>query len=57
SLLKHLDQLISQRTRMPVSIAEDPLGCVVRGTGKVLNDIDILRRVTVGLQNGRLLRR
>ena len=57
SLLKHLDQLISQRTRMSATIAEDPLGCVVRGTGKVLNDIDILRRVTIGTQNGRLLRR
>jgi rod shape-determining protein MreB len=57
SLLNHLDVLISQRTRMPARLADDPLGCVVRGTGKVLNDLEILRRVTVGPQNGRLQRR
>jgi rod shape-determining protein MreB len=52
-LLPHLDELLSQRTRMATHIADDPLGCVVRGTGKVLNDIEVLRRVTVELQNGR----
>ena len=52
-LLPHLDELLSQRTRMAANIAEDPLGCVVRGTGKVLMDIEVLRRVTVELQNGR----
>lgn len=58
SLLNHLDVLISQRTRMPAHLADDPMGCVVRGTGKALNDLEILRRVTIGgPQNGRLLRR
>jgi len=52
-LLPHFDELLSQRTRMDTHIAEDPLGCVVRGTGKVLMDIEVLRRVTVELQNGR----
>jgi len=52
-LLPHLDELLSQRTRIATHIADDPLGCVVRGTGKVLNDIEVLRRVTVELQNGR----
>lgn len=56
-LLSRLDLLISQRTRMPARLADDPLGCVVRGTGKVLNDLEMLRRVTVGPQNGRLPRR
>lgn len=56
-LLPQLDELLSQRTRMPVHIAEDPLGCVVRGAGKVLNDLDVLRRVTVELQDGRKPRR
>jgi rod shape-determining protein MreB len=56
-LLPHLDELIHERTRMDVHIAEDPLGCVVRGTGRVLNDIDVLRRVTVDFQNGRRPRR
>src|SRR6266511_4276929 len=45
-LLPHFDELLSQRTRMATHIAEDPLGCVVRGTGKVLMDIEVLRRVT-----------
>jgi rod shape-determining protein MreB and related proteins len=53
ALLPHLDELVRARTRMPVNIADDPLGCVVRGTGKVLNDPEILRRVTVDLRNGR----
>jgi rod shape-determining protein MreB and related proteins len=58
ALLAHLDTLISQKTRMPATLAEDPLGCVVRGTGKMLNDIAILRRVAIGAPNsGRLLRR
>lgn len=56
-LLSHFDTLISERTRMPVQLAEDPLGCVVRGTGKVLNDLEILRRVTIGPLNGRTFRR
>lgn len=52
-LLPRLDELLRQRTRIKIQVAEDPLGCVVRGTGKVLNDLEVLRRVTVDLQNGR----
>lgn len=52
-LLPHFDELLRQRTRVKAHIAEDPLGCVVRGTGRVLNDLESLRRVTVDLQNGR----
>jgi rod shape-determining protein MreB len=55
-LLPHLGHLIEERTRMPVRIADDPLGCVVRGTGKVLSEMEVLRRVTLDLQNGRKLR-
>jgi rod shape-determining protein MreB len=32
---------------MPVHIADDPLTCVVRGTGRVLEDLDQLERVLV----------
>lgn len=39
ALLKGLDQLITQKTGMPVRIAEDPLCCVVQGTGKMLEAI------------------
>lgn len=52
-LLPRLDELLWQRTRIKIQVADDPLGCVVRGTGKVLNDLEVLRRVTVDLQNGR----
>ena len=47
ALLPGLDQLIIERTHMPVILAEDPLTTVVRGTGKVLDDIHLLNRVKV----------
>jgi rod shape-determining protein MreB len=55
SLLPGLPELLAERTAMAVHLAEDPLGCVVRGTGKVLNDLDVLRKVLVDEQhvNGR----
>lgn len=45
--LEGLDQLIVERTKMPVVVADDPLTTVVRGTGKVLEDDTILSRVKV----------
>lgn len=45
ALLKGLNQLISSATQTPVHIADDPLTCVVRGTGVVLEDLDALRQV------------
>ncbi len=45
--LPGLDRLIVERTRMPVTLAEDPLTTVVRGTGKVLEDPKLLSRVKV----------
>jgi len=45
--LKNLDILLRQETGLPVVIAEDPLSCVVLGSGKVLDELDLLRRVTV----------
>ena len=39
SMLKGIDQLIRERTNVPVNIAEEPLLSVVKGTGKVLEDI------------------
>lgn len=47
SLLSNLDILIKEKTGLPVALAEDPLTCVVRGSGKVLQDIDLLRQVTI----------
>ncbi|WP_181349720.1 rod shape-determining protein [Thalassobacillus sp. CUG 92003] len=43
ALLKHLDQVISNETNMPVFIADDPLDCVAIGTGKSLEYIHHFR--------------
>lgn len=45
ALIKNLDKLISQKIEMPVYVAEEPLECVVKGTGKTLADIDKLKNV------------
>ena len=45
ALLHGLDRLISRETGMPVYLAEDPLSCVGIGTGRVLESIDLLKRV------------
>lgn len=47
SLLKGLDKLISQETNMPVYVCEDPLLAVARGTGKVLDNIEVLKKVLI----------
>ena len=47
SMLPGLDQLIVERTKIPVVLSEDPLTSVVRGTGKVLENEDLLQRVKV----------
>ena len=48
SLLRGLDQLISEKTGLPVHIADDPLSAVAEGTGIVLHGIDFLRDVGGG---------
>ncbi|MBN2370712.1 MAG: rod shape-determining protein [Vicinamibacteria bacterium] len=45
SMLKNLDKLIREETGLPVSVAEDPLSSVVLGTGKMLSDLDLLRKM------------
>ncbi|RJQ53976.1 MAG: rod shape-determining protein [Nitrospiraceae bacterium] len=47
ALLRGLDELLKHETGLPVIVAEDPLTAVVKGVGKVLDDLDILRRVTI----------
>ena len=47
ALLKNLDKRIREETGLPVSIAEDPLASVVLGTGKMLTDFKLLRRVAI----------
>ncbi len=45
ALLKGLDLLVSKETGMPVHVADEPLLCVVKGCGKCLDNLDILKRV------------
>jgi len=47
ALLANLDILIKEKTGLPVALAEDPLTCVVRGSGKALQDMDLLRKVAI----------
>ena len=47
SLLRGLDRLVSEETGMPVHVAEEPLFCVAYGTGKVLENLDVLKRVLI----------
>ena len=45
AMLKGLDTLVRNRVELPVYVAEDPLTAVVRGTGKVLEDIEHHKKV------------
>lgn len=47
SLLPGIDKMISDATKMPVWIADDPLTCVVRGCGRLLDDSNLLAKVRV----------
>ena len=47
ALLKNLDKRLREETGLPVSIADDPLTSVVMGTGKMLSDFEILRKVAL----------
>jgi rod shape-determining protein MreB len=49
ALLRGLDLLIREETGLPVIVAEDPLTAVVRGVGKMLDEIDLLRRVAINV--------
>lgn len=46
ALLRGLDKRLRDETGLPVHIAEDPLSAVAEGTGKVLQEIEFLKRVT-----------
>ena len=47
ALISGLDKLISEETKIPVWVADDPQTCVVRGCGKVLEDESLLKKVKV----------
>ena len=48
-LLRGLDQRLRDETNLPINVVEDPLTCVVRGTGKVLENLpDFMKMLLVG---------
>jgi len=53
ALMQGLDQRLSHETEMRVYVADDPLTCVVRGTGEVLEELEMLRKVEVPVQYAR----
>jgi rod shape-determining protein MreB len=44
ALLRNLDELISQSTGVPCFVAEEPLLCVARGTGVVLDNLEVYKK-------------
>jgi rod shape-determining protein MreB len=47
ALLRGIDKLVHEETGLPVSIAEDPLSCVVLGSGKALDELNVLREIAL----------
>jgi len=47
AMLRNLDKRIREETGLPVSIAENPLASVVLGTGKMLSDFKLLRKISI----------
>jgi rod shape-determining protein MreB len=45
--LRGLDQLLRLETSLPVTVADDPLTCAVRGVGRMLEDFPLLKAVTI----------
>jgi len=46
ALLLGFDRLLSEETGLPIHVAEDPLSAVVEGTGKVLDELEFLTKLT-----------
>ncbi len=47
ALLSGLDSLLREETGLPVTIADDPLSCVVMGSGKALDELSLLKEIAV----------
>jgi rod shape-determining protein MreB len=45
ALLRDIDRLLMEETGLPVIVAEDPLTCVVRGSGKALEKVERLASI------------
>ena len=53
ALIQNLDQLLAEKTEMPVYVAENPLECVARGAEKTLEDLEKLRTVLMNSRRRR----
>jgi rod shape-determining protein MreB len=47
SMLKDLDQVLRQETKLPILRSEDPFTAVVNGAGRALENLDLLRQVAI----------
>jgi rod shape-determining protein MreB len=47
ALIKNLDKVLREETGLPITIADDPLTCVVKGAGKALDELKLLKEVTI----------
>lgn len=47
ALLKNLDKLLKEETGLPITVTEDPLTTVVIGSGKILDNIEILKQIVI----------
>jgi rod shape-determining protein MreB len=56
ALLRGIDRLIADETKMPVTLADDPLTCVARGTGVVVEDLENLKDVLMSVNFERISR-
>jgi len=47
SLLQNIDKMLREEIGIPVSLAEDPMTAVVMGTGKLLENLELLKKVSI----------
>ncbi|NOQ41162.1 MAG: MreB/Mrl family cell shape determining protein [Desulfuromusa sp.] len=47
AMMKNMDILLRQETGLPVVVAEDPLSCVVLGSGQILDQLDLLKQIAI----------
>jgi rod shape-determining protein MreB and related proteins len=47
ALLRGIDLLLHEQTGLPIRVSDDPLTCVVRGAGALLDDVKLLARVAL----------
>jgi len=52
SLLRGLDKYLAQETEMPVYVVDDPISCVAYGTGKILEELETLKKVLIMPKSG-----